>query len=88
MDSLVKGEDAKTVQKPICFYPTKDEDKVEVSAATVAQPQAEHFQMDKFVEIIKANPAIADKSVFKTFTEACHGFAAARADVSRGCYCR
>lgn len=43
---------------------------------------AETHQMAKFDEGIKANPSIADKSVFKTFTNAVHGFAAARADVS------
>jgi hypothetical protein len=30
MSRLLKGEDAKRVTKPICFYPTKDEDRAEV----------------------------------------------------------
>jgi hypothetical protein len=43
-------------------------------------------QMDKFIDIIKNNSAISEKSVTKIFTEACHGFCTARADVSLRCW--
>lgn len=81
---MVKGADAARVKVPVCMLPSKDEDAAEVCSFVFRRSgaSAETHQMAKFDEGIKANPSIADKSVFKTFTNAVHGFAAARADVS------
>jgi dienelactone hydrolase len=64
---MASGKDAENLKIPFACFASKDEPADEIAA------------MEKHV---KANSAIADKSVFKTYDTMKHGFAAARGDVS------